>query len=127
MWENYQALSKSWPVWSLYLRQNLENQPLEALKFYDRLTLMAAALISLSPFISRFLILSYRTHSISWSVGRPPPSLRSQPFFLQRSRLRRGIPYSLETSLTSCPFRIYIKRGFTLATAISFSSKVYFR
>jgi hypothetical protein len=56
--ENYQALSKSWPVCSLYLRQNFENQPFEALKFYDLLTSIAAARISLSPFIYRFFILS---------------------------------------------------------------------
>ena len=58
MLENYQALSKSSPVWSLYRRQNLLNHPLEALKFSDLLTLIAAALIYFSPLIYRFFILS---------------------------------------------------------------------
>ena len=99
---------RSSPVWSLYLRQNLEYQPLDALKVYDLLTLIAISLIYFSPFIYLFFILSQRMDYISVSVGRPPPSLRSQPFFLQRSKFRLGIPYIRDTYLTSCPLRIYI-------------------
>ena len=50
--------------------------------------------------------------SISASVGLPPPSFLSHPFFLHLSRFRLGIPYSLEITLTSSPEIIYNKLNF---------------
>ena len=46
--------------------------------------------------------------SISPSVGLPPPSLRSQPFFFQRNKLRRGMPYFSDIYLASTPYKILI-------------------
>lgn len=119
-------LRMSSPVVVLYLPQNLENHPLEALKFSDWLISIAAARISFYPFIKRFLIFSYKVISILWSVGLPPPSFLSQPFFLHLSKFLFGMPYSFAIYLISCPLRILNKMRNTLSTAIFFSSSVYF-
>ncbi len=49
------------------------------------------------------------TISNSLSVGLPPPSLRSQPFFFHLRRFLLGMPNSLEIILTSSPERIYVR------------------
>ena len=46
--------------------------------------------------------------SNSLSVGLPPPSFLSHPFFFHRSRFRLGMPDYLDINFTSSPARIYI-------------------
>ena len=97
-----------WRKWRLKRWQNLTNQPLEALKELVLLIQTASFLIYFSSVSSLFLILSQMTCSIQLSVGRPPPSFLSQPFFFHLSKLRRGIPNSFEIILTSSPAMICI-------------------
>ena len=94
-------MSKRW--------QNLTNQPLDALNEPILLSAIANSLICFSSVSSPYLILVWMTLSMSSSVGRPPPSLRSHPNFFHLKRLRLGIPYRFDTMFTSSPFWIYNK------------------
>ena len=91
-----------------YRWQNLTNQPLEALKELVLLSSIAYLRIAFSSVRMPCLIFAKISSSIWLSVGLPPPYFRSQPFFFQRRRFRRGIPDYLEMSLTSSPAKIYL-------------------
>ena len=90
----------------LYRRLNLQYHPFEALKSASLLRCLAYALMSFSVSRIFWSIFVQRVIYISPSVGRPPSSFLSHPFFFQRSRFLRGMPYFSDISLASTPSRI---------------------